>query len=73
MTLHIVPEPYITREEAGDLLRVSLPAFDRMRKDGERMGLPCPVVTWGRRMLRYRASEVLAWGIELDRRMKEAA
>jgi phage terminase Nu1 subunit (DNA packaging protein) len=39
----------------AELLRVSVPTVDRMRRDG----MPC--VTWGRRLIRFRASECVAW------------
>jgi predicted DNA-binding transcriptional regulator AlpA len=49
------PEPYVDRREMARLMGVSVATIDRMRRDG------MPAVTWGRRLIRFRPSESLAW------------
>lgn len=45
----------VTRRELAELMRVSVPTIDRLR----RQGMPC--VTWGRRLVRFRVGEAIAW------------
>jgi hypothetical protein len=45
----------VTRQELASLMRVSVPTIDRMRREG----MPC--VTWGRRLVRFRVGEAIAW------------
>jgi phage terminase Nu1 subunit (DNA packaging protein) len=46
---------YVTREELAELMRVSVPTIDRMRREG------MPTVTWGRRLVRFNVREAVAW------------
>lgn len=48
-------EPLVTRAELADLLGVHEDTVDAMRRDG----MPC--IRWGRRLVRFRASEAVAW------------
>lgn len=48
-------EPLITKGELALLLSCSDDTVDEMRK----AGMPC--IRWGRRMVRFRASEAIAW------------
>jgi excisionase family DNA binding protein len=54
------PEPFVTRQEMAEILRVSVPTIDRMLRDG------MPSHSWGRRLVRLRVSEVLAWAEAQD-------
>jgi predicted DNA-binding transcriptional regulator AlpA len=49
------PEAYVTREQLAVILGVSLSTIDRMRARG------MPYRVFGRRAVRFRLSEVLAW------------
>lgn len=59
-------EPLVTHDEMAAILAVSPRTFYRMRRDARENGNPCPEITWGRRLLRYRASEVLRWAAALE-------
>jgi predicted DNA-binding transcriptional regulator AlpA len=48
-------EPLISRAQLADLLGVSEDTIDAMRKAG------MPSIRWGRRLIRFRASEALTW------------
>lgn len=48
-------EPLVTKSELADILAVSEDTVDAMRKKG----LPC--IRWGQRLVRFRASEAVAW------------
>ena len=50
-----VRDEFVTREELAQLMRVSVPTVDRMRRAG------MPHVTWGRRLVRFRVGEALRW------------
>jgi hypothetical protein len=63
-----VPDELVTREAMARILTVSVPTFDRMRHDAKREGNPCPEITWGRRMLRYRPRDVWRWAESLEGR-----
>ncbi|WCB92290.1 hypothetical protein DSM104299_00980 [Baekduia alba] len=45
----------VTRQELAEIMRVSVPTIDRMRRAG------MPHVTWGRRLVRFRVKDALAW------------
>jgi excisionase family DNA binding protein len=49
------PEPFLDRREMAALLGVHPATLDRMRQRG------CPSYRWGRRTVRFRASEVTEW------------
>lgn len=57
MTLRAVhiEERLLTRAELAELLACSSDTIDRMRKDG------MPWIPWGRRLVRFRASDVMVW------------
>lgn len=60
--LRPIPDELVTREELAEIMRVSVPTIDRMRRDG------MPAVTWGRRLRRFRVGEALAWAEREQRR-----
>jgi predicted DNA-binding transcriptional regulator YafY len=69
--LEAVPE-LVTKREMAQLLTVSVPTFDRMRRRGRETGYPCPEITWGLgNFLRYNPPKVRRWAAALER--KEAA
>jgi hypothetical protein len=37
----------LTRKEMADELRIGVATFDRLRKHGMAVGLPCPEIRWG--------------------------
>jgi len=49
------PERFLDRREMAALLGVHPATLDRMRRRG------CPSYRWGRRTVRFLASEVTAW------------
>lgn len=51
-------EPLVNRVQMAEILGVSDDTVDQLRKEG----MPC--IRWGRRMVRFRASEALAWFCE---------
>lgn len=51
-------EELATRQELAKMMRVSVRTIDAMRA----AGMPC--VTWGRRLVRFRPSEAMAWAEE---------
>jgi excisionase family DNA binding protein len=53
--LRPVPDELVTREELAEIMRVSVPTIDRMKRAG------MPAVTWGRRLVRFRVREAMAW------------
>jgi phage terminase Nu1 subunit (DNA packaging protein) len=53
--MRAIPDELVTREELADIMRVSVPTIDRMRREG------MPAVTWGRRLVRFRVREALNW------------
>lgn len=48
-------EPLVNRAQMAEILGVSEDTVDQLRKEG----MPC--IRWGRRLVRFRASEALAW------------
>jgi predicted DNA-binding transcriptional regulator AlpA len=48
-------EPYLTRRELADHLKIGRSTICELEKTG------LPRHTWGKRIVRYRASEVEAW------------
>lgn len=48
-------EPLVTKPEIAALLSVHEDTVDEMRK----AGMPC--IRWGARLVRFRASECIAW------------
>jgi excisionase family DNA binding protein len=59
-------EPLISRETLAQRLETSVDTVDRMRKDG----MPC--VRWGRRLLRFRYTDVVRW-LDQETKRQEAA
>lgn len=59
MTEHLgprpVPDELLTRQELATAMHVSLRTVDAMRAEG----MPC--VTWGRRLVRFRLRDAMAW------------
>lgn len=53
--LRPIPDELVTRQELAEIMRVSVPTIDRMRAAG------MPAVTWGRRLVRFRVREAMAW------------
>ena len=51
----------VTREELAEIMRVSVPTIDRMRRAG------MPAVTWGRRLVRFRVNDAIAWAETQER------
>lgn len=49
------PERFLDRREMAGVLGVHPATLDRMRQRG------CPSYRWGRRTVRFRASEVIDW------------
>jgi excisionase family DNA binding protein len=52
---HEAPERFLDRGEMAAVLGVHPATLDRMRRRG------CPSYRWGRRTVRFLASEVTAW------------
>lgn len=50
-----LPEPYVTRRELAATFAISDSTIDRMVREG------CPCVTMGKRIKRFRISDVEAW------------
>jgi excisionase family DNA binding protein len=59
--LQRVPDELVTREELAEIMRVSVPTIDRMKRAG------MPAVTWGRRLVRFRVREAMAWAEQQHR------
>jgi phage terminase Nu1 subunit (DNA packaging protein) len=57
-------EPLLSRESLAERLECSVDSIDRMRRDG------MPSIVWGRRLRRFRYTDVVAW---LDEQTREAA
>jgi hypothetical protein len=51
----LVPDRYLSRAELAEHLGVCVKTVDRMRREG------CPSRTYGRRLRRFRLSEVEGW------------
>jgi phage terminase Nu1 subunit (DNA packaging protein) len=60
--LRAVPDELLTRRELAAAMRVSLRTVDAMRAEG----MPC--VTWGRRLVRFRLRDAMAWADGQDGR-----
>jgi phage terminase Nu1 subunit (DNA packaging protein) len=60
--LRPVPDELVTRDELAEIMRVSVPTIDRLRREG------MPSVTWGRRLRRFRVRDAMAWAEEQQRR-----
>ena len=56
-----VADGLVTRAELAEIMRVSVPTIDRMRRDG------MPSVTWGRRLRRFRPVEAMKWAEAQER------
>ena len=56
-----VHEPLVNRAELAEMMSISVRTLDEMLAEGRRRGDPCPTVTWGRRLSRFRPSEALRW------------
>jgi phage terminase Nu1 subunit (DNA packaging protein) len=54
-------ERYVSREELAELMGVSVPTIDRMRRAG------MPSETWGVRARRFKPSACIAWARERGR------
>jgi phage terminase Nu1 subunit (DNA packaging protein) len=53
--LAAVPDDLVTRHELAEMMRVSIRTVDQLKREG----MPC--VTWGRRLVRFRANEAMRW------------
>lgn len=60
--LRVVVDELVTREELAEILKVSVPTIDRMRRAG------MPHHRWGRRLVRFRVREAMAWAEARDGR-----
>lgn len=58
--LRTVPDELLTRHELAAEMRVSVATVDRMKAQG------MPAVTWGRRLVRFRLREAIAWAESRD-------
>jgi phage terminase Nu1 subunit (DNA packaging protein) len=58
--LRVIADELVDRKEMAKILRVSVPTLDRMR----RAGMPCH--RWGRRLVRFRVRECIAWAEQRD-------
>lgn len=59
--IYAQPEQYVTRQELAEMMRVSVPTIDRMRREG------MPSINWGRRLVRFIPSEAIGWAQERGR------
>ena len=57
-----VPDELLTREELAHAMKCSVRTIDRMKRDG----MPC--VPWGRRLVRFRLRDALAFAEQYDRK-----
>jgi phage terminase Nu1 subunit (DNA packaging protein) len=55
-------DAYLTRRQLAEHMQVSLRTVDAWRAEG----MPCH--SWGRRLVRYRLREALAWAESQERR-----
>jgi hypothetical protein len=60
--LRAVPDELLTRRELAVVMRSSVSTVDRMRADG----MPC--VRWGKRGVRYRLRDALAFAERYERK-----
>lgn len=60
--LRPVPAELVTRQELAEIMRVSVPTIDRMKREG------MPSVTWGRRLVRFRVRDAMTWAEQQQRR-----
>jgi phage terminase Nu1 subunit (DNA packaging protein) len=60
--LRPIPDELLTRQELAAAMRVSVRTIDAMRAEG------MPAVTWGRRLVRFRLREAIAWAESHDRK-----
>jgi phage terminase Nu1 subunit (DNA packaging protein) len=67
VTIRSLPAEVVTREELAEIMRVSVPTIDRMRRAG------MPYLTWGRRLVRFRVRDALAWAEQQGHGHGEAA
>lgn len=61
MGLNPVPDELVTYDELAAIMRISRRSLERMKEDG------MPHVSWGRRFVRFRVAEALAWAEQQDR------
>jgi len=59
--MRAVPDQLVKRDELAEIMRVSVPTIDRMRRAG------MPYVTWGRRLVRFRVADAIAWAEQQHR------
>lgn len=67
-----LPSSLLTREELAREMRISVKTLQRMRAEGRAVGLPCPEVTWGRRLVLFRLAPVLKWADQLEQHKRAA-
>jgi phage terminase Nu1 subunit (DNA packaging protein) len=60
--LRPVPDELLTRDELAKIMRSSVSTVDRMKADG------MPFVPWGRRGVRFRLAEALAFAEQYERK-----
>jgi phage terminase Nu1 subunit (DNA packaging protein) len=53
--LRPVPDELVTRQELAEIMRVSVPTIDRMKREG------MPSISWGRRLVRFRVRDAMTW------------
>jgi hypothetical protein len=59
--LRAVPDELLTRQELAAVMRSSVSTVDRMKADG------MPFVPWGRRGVRFRLRDALAFAEQYER------
>ena len=57
-----VDDPIVTERELAQMMRCSEKTLKRLRDDG------MPYISWGRRLIRYRAREAMAWAEQRQQR-----
>lgn len=62
MNLRPIPDELLTRQELAAVMKCSVRTVDQMRADG------MPFVPWGRRLVRYRLRESIAWAEQQQRK-----
>lgn len=60
--LRAVPDELLTRAELAKIMRSSVSTVDRMKADG------MPFVPWGRRGVRFRLPDALAFAAQYERK-----
>lgn len=61
-----VRDELVTRDELAEIMRVSVPTIDRMKREG------MPSVTWGRRLVRFRVRDAMTWAEQQQQQHRAA-